>query len=128
MFSSTRMPATTLPLVASAAQVRLATSRFLEDRIVPAGVVKEAVARSWERSVGLGLRPRDKALFRTMPSAANARNIVEEARRLIDAVAPEVEHIAGALTQPNLIVLCTDAKSVIVHSCSHEATVPRELR
>src|SRR6187402_598462 len=128
MFSITRMPATSLPLVASASQVRLAKSRFLEGRIVPAGVVKDAVVRSWERSAGLGLRPRDKALFRSVPSAANARGILEESRQLIDAVTPEVEHIAAALTQSNMIVLCTDAEGVIVHSCSHEATVARELR
>ena len=64
------MASTLLPSVATATQVRLAKSRFLEDKVVPAGVVTDVVARSWERSRALGLRPRDKTLFRTMASPA----------------------------------------------------------
>ena len=77
--------------VTNASQVRLAKSRIVEERIVPTGVVKGAVARSWLRSAELGLRPRDKTFFRMLPPPARVRAIAERARRLIDAVTPEIE-------------------------------------
>ena len=54
--------------------------------------------------------------------------IAERARRLIDAVTPEVDLVASKLGQSNMMVFCTDATGLLVHTRCHEATAPRELR
>ena len=117
--------ATTAPI---ADGLRRAKDRLLDERLAPTGVVTDVVARSWERSRAIGLRPSDRLLFQPVAGLGDTHDLFERAQRLIAAVKPELEHVASTLARPNLVALCTDSSGVLVHSVHHGTTVASEMR
>lgn len=93
----------------------LARQRFFEEQQHPAGLVSEAVIRSWGRSRTLGhashKMPALDPVNRSALSAALARN-----RRLLEAAHGDLQQLEAALAGTASRLLLTDAHGVIVHS------------
>jgi sigma-54 dependent transcriptional regulator, acetoin dehydrogenase operon transcriptional activator AcoR len=92
----------------------LARQRFFEEQQHPAGLVSEAVIRSWGRSRALGHTshklPALDPVNRSALSAALARN-----RRLIEAAQADLEQLEATLAGTASRLMLTDANGVIVH-------------
>lgn len=93
----------------------LARQRFFEERQHPAGLVSEAVIRSWGRSRTLGhashKMPALDPVNRSALSAALARN-----RRLLEAAHGDLQQLEAALAGTASRLMLTDANGVIVHA------------
>ena len=92
----------------------LARQRFFEEQQHPAGLVSEAVIRSWGRSRSQGhashKMPALDPVHRSALSAALARN-----RRLLDAAQGDLQQLEAALAGTASRLMLTDASGVIVH-------------
>ena len=93
----------------------LARQRFFEEEQHPAGLVSEAVIRSWGRSRHLGhashKMPALDPVNRSALSAALARN-----RRLLEAAHGDLQQLEAALAGTASRLMLTDANGVIVHA------------
>lgn len=93
----------------------LARQRFFEEQQHPAGLVSEAVIRSWGRSRTLGhashKMPALDPVNRSALSAALARN-----RRLLEAAHGDLQQLEAALAGTASRLMLTDAHGVIVHA------------
>ena len=93
----------------------LARQRFFEEQQHPAGLVSEAVIRSWSRSRTLGhashKMPALDPVNRSALSAALARN-----RRLLEAAHGDLQQLEAALAGTASRLMLTDAHGVIVHA------------
>lgn len=93
----------------------LARQRFFEEQQHPAGLVSEAVIRSWGRSRTLGhtshKMPALDPVNRSALSAALARN-----RRLLEAAHGDLQQLEAALAGTASRLMLTDANGVIVHA------------
>ncbi|WP_066260745.1 helix-turn-helix domain-containing protein [Hydrogenophaga flava] len=93
----------------------LARQRFFEEQQHPAGLVSEAVIRSWGRSRALGhashKMPALDPVNRSALSAALARN-----RRLLEAAHGDLQQLEAALAGTASRLMLTDANGVIVHA------------
>lgn len=93
----------------------LARQRFFEEQQHPAGLVSEAVIRSWGRSRTLGhashKMPALDPVNRSSLSAALARN-----RRLLEAAHGDLQQLEAALAGTASRLMLTDANGVIVHA------------
>lgn len=92
----------------------LARQRFFEEQQHPAGLVSEAVIRSWGRSRSLGhashKMPALDPVHRSALSAALARN-----RRLLEAAHGDLQQLEATLAGTASRLMLTDAAGVIVH-------------
>lgn len=92
----------------------LARQRFFEEQQHPAGLVSEAVIRSWGRSRTLGhashKMPALDPVNRSALSAALARN-----RRLLEAAQGDLQQLEATLAGTASRLMLTDAHGVIVH-------------
>lgn len=92
----------------------LARQRFFDEQQHPAGLVSEAVIRSWGRSRSLGhaahKMPALDPVHRSALSAALARN-----RRLLDAAHGDLQQLEATLAGTASRLMLTDAAGVIVH-------------
>jgi sigma-54 dependent transcriptional regulator, acetoin dehydrogenase operon transcriptional activator AcoR len=92
----------------------LARQRFFEEQQHPAGLVSEAVIRSWGRSRAQGhtahKMPALDPVHRSALSAALARN-----RRLLDAAHGDLQQLEATLAGTASRLMLTDAAGVIVH-------------
>ncbi|MGM9424647.1 helix-turn-helix domain-containing protein [Hydrogenophaga sp. MI9] len=92
----------------------LARQRFFEEQAHPAGLVSEAVIRSWGRSRAQGhtahKMPALDPVHRSALSAALARN-----RRLLDAAHGDLQQLEATLAGTSSRLMLTDAAGVIVH-------------
>lgn len=92
----------------------LARQRFFDEQQHPAGLVSEAVIRSWGRSRSLGhashKMPALDPVNRSALSAALARN-----RRLLEAAHGDLQQLEAALAGTASRLMLTDASGVIVH-------------
>lgn len=93
----------------------LARERFFEHGNTPAGLVAEPVIRSWQRSLQVGLSPRDRPAFDPV-SRSRARAAVERNHALIDIARPELESLERALGATGCRTLLTDARGVVIHA------------
>lgn len=102
----------------------LARQRFFEEEQHPAGLVSEAVIRSWGRSRHLGhashKMPALDPVNRSALSAALARN-----RRLLEAAHGDLQQLEAALAGTASRLMLTDANGVIVHA-SRGAGAPEQ--
>lgn len=93
----------------------LARQRFFEEQQHPAGLVSEAVIRSWGRSRTLGhashKMPALDPVNRSALSAALARN-----RHLLEAAHDELRQLEAALAGTASRLMLTDAQGIIVHA------------
>lgn len=93
----------------------LARQRFFEEQQHPAGLVSEAVIRSWGRSRTLGhashKMPALDPVNRSALSAALARN-----RRLLEAAHGDLQQLEAALAGTASRLMLTDAHGIIVHA------------
>lgn len=93
----------------------LARQRFFEEQQHPAGLVSEAVIRSWGRSRSLGhashKMPALDPVNRSALSAALARN-----RHLLEAAHDELRQLEAALAGTASRLMLTDAHGIIVHA------------
>lgn len=92
----------------------LARQRYFEEQQHPAGLVSEAVIRSWGRSRSLGhashKMPALDPVNRSALSAALARN-----RRLLEAAQLDLQQLEATLAGTASRLMLTDANGVIVH-------------
>ena len=92
----------------------LARQRFFEEQQHPAGLVSDAVIRSWGRSRSLGHSshklPALDPVSRSALSAALARN-----RRLLEAAHSDLQQLEATLAGTASRLMLTDAAGVIVH-------------
>ena len=92
----------------------LARQRFFDEQQHPAGLVSEAVIRSWGRSRSLGhashKMPALDPVNRSALSATLARN-----RRLLDAAHGDLQQLEATLAGTASRLMLTDAAGVIVH-------------
>lgn len=92
----------------------LARQRFFDEQQHPAGLVSEAVIRSWGRSRSLGhashKMPALDPVNRSALSAALARN-----RRLLEAAHGDLQQLEAALAGTASRLMLTDASGVVVH-------------
>jgi transcriptional regulator of acetoin/glycerol metabolism len=92
----------------------LARQRFFEEQQHPAGLVSEAVIRSWGRTRSLGhashKMPALDPVNRGALSAALARN-----RRLIEAAKTDLQQLEATLAGTSSRLMLTDANGVIMH-------------
>ena len=92
----------------------LARQRYFEEQQHPAGLVSDAVIRSWGRSRSLGhashKMPALDPVNRSALSAALARN-----RRLLDAAHGDLQQLEATLAGTASRLMPTDAAGVIVH-------------
>lgn len=92
----------------------LARQRYFEEQQHPAGLVSDAVIRSWGRSRSLGhashKMPALDPVNRSALSAALARN-----RRLLEAAQLDLQQLEATLAGTASRLMLTDAAGVIVH-------------
>jgi len=86
---------------------------FDEDRVPDGDLVDEALLRSWQRCRGDGRSVGEHVAFDPVGREALAR-LVDEQRALLDAAAPELQQLAGAMSDAGYAVLLTDAQGRVL--------------
>ncbi|CAG2156781.1 Acetoin catabolism regulatory protein [Cupriavidus yeoncheonensis] len=107
-----------MPLASSAlaGDARTARRDFLDGKDLPAGMVPDAILRSWQRAAQSGVRPDQRVLFSDIVTRSQWRRAEEENRALIEMAGADMEILAGAFPSRHWIVLCTNAQGTIVAS------------
>ncbi len=98
-------------------EARLAHGRrlFFDKGEAPAGLVSAPVIRSWERSLGHGLRTRDERVL-TPVSRQTTQSVTERNRRLVACALPEMEKLRAAMTRGSWGIVCTDPDGLVVQA------------
>jgi transcriptional regulator of acetoin/glycerol metabolism len=124
------MSMTRLQAFPATAQARLLRARRLlhAGDPMPAGLVADPLAASWQRAREAGLQPTDHALFHHTVAQAEQRRVADTHKAWIESAQPELEGLWRALRSPSWIVLLTNAEGTIVRSWGEHTQAPRELR
>ena len=98
-------------------EARLAHGRrlFFDKGEAPAGLVSAPVIRSWERSLGHGLRTHDERVL-TPVSRQTTQTVTERNRRLVACALPEMEKLRAAMTRGSWGIVCTDPDGLVVQA------------
>ena len=98
-------------------EARLAHGRrlFFDRGEAPAGLVSTPVIRSWERSLGHGLRTSDERVL-TPVSRQTAQTVTERNRRLVACALPEMEKLRASMTRGSWGIVCTDPDGLVVQA------------
>lgn len=90
--------------------------------------VSPAVAASWERSMRLGFRREDRALFNSSVSKAGAKRLADEHRGLIEHATPEMIKLYQGLGSARWLALCVDTSGRVVCYVGDQRAAPRPLQ
>ena len=97
--------------LAGIAQARRAV--LLESATVPAGSLAPEVERSWQRCLGLGLRPRDPISFAEV-STQQMRRTLDDNQRLVQTAKPVLEKLGHAILNTRYFAVLTNSAGVVV--------------
>lgn len=102
------------PFFASHAdRVLLARRRYLEDGVLPTGVVSDAVFQSWARCYRASHEPQHPVEFQPV-SASRSQLALQKNRELHQAWLSELPAIGSALGTTNCSAILTDASGVLI--------------
>lgn len=102
------------PRLARITQARQAV--MLEGHALAAGWVAPWVERSWQRCLGMGLKPQTKVAFDQI-SAPLLRHTLEANHGLIQAAQPILQSLARAIVNTRYFAILTNANGVVVDAC-----------
>ena len=97
--------------LAGIAQARRAV--LLECATVPAGSLAPEVERSWQRCLGLGLRPLDPISFAEV-STQQMRRTLDANQRLVQTAKPVLEKLGHAILNTRYFAVLTNSAGVVV--------------
>lgn len=97
-------------------------------RLLTGGDVSPALAASWERSMRLGFRRGDRALFNSSVSKAVAKRVADENRGLLEHATPEMVKLYQGLGSSRWLALCVDTEGRIVCHVGDHLAAPRALQ
>lgn len=97
--------------LAGIAQARRAV--LLESATVPAGSLAPEVERSWQRCLGLGLRPLDPISFAEV-STQHMRRTLDDNQRLVQTAKPVLEKLGRAILNTRYFAVLTNSAGVVV--------------
>lgn len=97
-------------------------------RLLASGDVSPAVAASWKRSMRLGFRREDRALFNSSVSKAVAKRATDESRGLTEHATPEMVKLYQGLGSARWLALCVDASGRVVCYVGDRLAAPRALQ
>jgi len=105
-------------------RTRLARSHFFNGKVVPNGLVAEAVTRSWERCAVQGM---DASLRTTLPmtTASDLRTRRERSRQLLEVAQPELENLYQQVANTRSVVILTDSDATVLSSISLDGPLMR---
>ena len=86
---------------------------LLEHDALPAGSLAPWVERSWQRCLGLGLRPLDAISF-TEVSAQKMRRTADANQRLVQTAKPVLEKLGRAIQNTRYFAMLTNCAGVVV--------------
>ena len=104
-------PSPRLERIAQARQALMA-----DGQVAAPGWVAPWVERSWQRCLGLGLRPDTQVAFEQI-SAPLLRNTLEANHGLIQAAQPILHSLARAIVNTRYFAILTNASGVVVDAC-----------
>lgn len=97
-------------------------------RLLTGDSVSPALAASWERSMRLGFRRGDRALFNNSVSKAAAKRAADENRELLEHATPEMVKLYQGLGSSRWLALCVDAAGRIICHVGDHTAAPRALQ
>ncbi|WP_027350409.1 helix-turn-helix domain-containing protein [Halotalea alkalilenta] len=95
-------------------RLKQARVRFAEGEALPAQLLPDAVARSWDRSRKAGISPWSSPDYKALKPRDNPRAHPDD-RRLIQCVRAEMEQLWAAFGGPHWTVFCVNPRGMIVH-------------
>lgn len=104
--------------------IRRAYGQFLENGVVPEGVVPDFIKRSWQRSVAFGV-PYDRIREVGRIDETDLRVTVSQYGSLINLAAPVMENLHHQLTGSGSVVLLCSGDGLILHSLGDPDFIPR---
>ncbi len=90
--------------------------------------ISNLLSSSWRRSIEHGLRREDSVLFTNPVSKALARRTIEENRRLLCHVTPEMLRLYDGLGSTQWLALCLNVRGQVICSVGDPISAPKELR
>jgi sigma-54 dependent transcriptional regulator, acetoin dehydrogenase operon transcriptional activator AcoR len=97
-------------------------------RLLTGGNVSPALVASWERSMRLGFRRGDRALFNSSVSKAVAKRAADENRGLLEHATPEMVKLYQGLGSSRWLALCVDTEGRIICHVGDHLAAPRALQ
>ncbi len=93
-----------------------ARSQFFSNGILPAGLVSETIARSWQRSLANGVQADNKQAAFTVLSQHALHDLTTQNHVLLENSRPVMENLYEQIQDTSSMVILADKTGVILHS------------
>lgn len=103
------------PLV-SMVRVNQARQRFFDQGAVPAGLIPDAILRSWQRSLACGVQAEGEPEDLPILSATELSSARQACSDLLDLSRPVMECLYEQVSRTSSLVILTDINGTILHS------------
>jgi transcriptional regulator of acetoin/glycerol metabolism len=105
----------TFPQTGSKA-INQARSQFFSTGILPAGLVSETIARSWQRSFAKGVQPDKKQAVLPILPMNTLHDLTSQNHVLLENSRPVMENLYEQIQDTSSMVILADKTGVILHS------------
>jgi transcriptional regulator of acetoin/glycerol metabolism len=112
------------PLV-SKIRINRARSEFFSQGILPAGLISDSIARSWQRSVANGVKMERDCSFIPTLTSNELQGLTEKNRSLLLQSIPVMENLFEQIHDTSSMVILADAAGVVLHSLGDPCFVDR---
>jgi sigma-54 dependent transcriptional regulator, acetoin dehydrogenase operon transcriptional activator AcoR len=93
-----------------------ARSQFFSNGILPAGLISETIARSWQRSLANGVQADNKQAVVSILSHHALNDLTSQNRVLLENSRPVMENLYEQIQNTSSMVILADKTGVILHS------------
>src|SRR6202521_4020796 len=106
-------------------RINRARSEFFSQGILPAGLISDSIARSWERSVANGVKMDRESSFIPTLSSNELQGLTEKNRSFLLQSIPVMENLYEQIHDTSSMVILADAAGFVLYSLGDPCFVDR---